>query len=102
MSKDFSTTVSNLEKQANASSEKLSETLQALVSEAQPKTQAQYLLADAKYRAQEALYVTQTTIDAAREGDPEARKKVIKAAAIGAAVIGVCILRRTLIRRRKR
>ena len=62
---------------------------------------ASYLLAQAKYQAEVAAYNALTTLDEARDGDEDARMKVAKAAAIGAAVVGICILRRSMKRRRR-
>ena len=101
MSKTFAQTIQDLQDKASSSNERLSETLQQLVHEIQPQTQLDYLLAQVKYRAEEAIYVALTTVDEARDGDSGARMKVVKAAGVGAAVLAVCILRRSMKRRHR-
>lgn len=101
MSKTFAQTIEDLQNKATSSNEKLSETLQQLLYEVQPQTQLDYLLAQAKYQAEVAAYNALTTLDEARDGDEDARMKVAKAAAIGAAVVGICILRHSMKRRRR-
>lgn len=101
MSKNLQETVSALENQAAESNDKLAQTLQELVYQIQPRTKANQLLAQAKYKAQEAAYVTMTTVDEAREGDRDAQMKLLKAAGVGLAVVSVCVLRRKLRRRNR-
>lgn len=100
--KGFEARMQELEAQLATDGEALSATLQQLSVEAQPRTQLGYVVEDLKYRAEKVTYEVLTTIDEAREGDPQARQEVVKAAAIGVAVVALCLLRRKLKRRRHR
>ncbi len=102
MSKDWQQSVEDLEQKAAASNEELAATLQELVYQVQPRTQLDHLLADLKYRAEQVSYEVMTTIDDARDGDEEARAKLIKAAAIGVGTVGALLVLRKLKRRHKR
>ncbi len=85
-----------LRAQIDASRDKFMKTLESLVHEVQPQTQIAHLNEDAKYVAEETKYKVQTTLDNAREGDPEAIKKVAIAVAVGVGVVGLLVLRHKL------
>lgn len=99
MSKSFDTQVRALESTASASGQALSEAIQQLVYQVQPRTQANILAQDVKYRAEKLNYEAMNTIDDARDGDPDARKKLMTAAAVAVGVLALCMLRRKLKRR---
>ncbi len=90
-----------LEEKARASNQALSDKLSTLMYEVQPKTQAGYLKEDLLYRVKLLQYECMRTIDQAREGDAEAREKLLKVAGVAVGVIGVLCLRRKLVRGRK-
>ncbi len=102
MSKERAEVEASLEEQARVSNAALSDTLQQLFYEVQPKTQLNYLLEDAKYKVEEVKYNVLTTLDEAKDGDAQARSKVLKAAAIGTGVVALMILKRRLKRRKHR
>lgn len=90
-----------LREQIKASRDSLMATLSELQEQAQPRTQAVYLKDNLIHKAQEAGIEALNTVDDARDGDPEARKKVLIAAGVTAGLIALRIIRRK-IKRRKR
>ena len=101
MRKDRQAMVNALETQAAESNEKLAATLQQLAYQVQPRTQVDHLIDNLVYQADKVRYAVVSTIDKAREGDPEARMRVLKGVAVGAAAVGLLVLRRKLKRRRR-
>ena len=67
------------------------ETLQELTYELQPEVQLNHFADKARYEATKVLYSALDTLDAAREGDPDARQKVLQV--VGGAVSVLCLLR---------
>lgn len=103
MSKDsMNATMENLQAKVDANQQAFVNTLQTITYELQPKRQLRYALEDLKYQATKLAYAAMDTVDEAREGDPDARQKVLE---VGGAVVGVLLLltiRRKIKNRRKR
>lgn len=102
MTADQGKKVKKLEEKAQQANRDMSDKLSKLLYEVQPKTQVGYLKDDLLYRLQMLQYQCMTTVDEARNGDPDARQKLLKAAGVGAGVLGLLCLRRTVRRKRKR
>ncbi len=85
-----------LRAQIDASRDRFMKTLESLVHEVQPQTQVAHLSDDVKFAAEETKFKVQTTLDDAREGDPDAVKKVLIAAAVGVGIVGLLVLRHKL------
>ncbi len=92
---------SQLRAQIEESRQKLSESLAQLTYEMQPKVQASYVAEGLKYRAKEAQYNVANTVDDAREGDPEAVRKVLISAGVAAGVFVLGVIRHKIKKRRK-
>lgn len=91
----------DLNAQVASSREALLGTLEELTYELQPKVQAQHFVEDAKYRATQAAYDVADTAQKAKEGNPEARKKILKAAGAVAGALLVLRLRSKMKKRRR-
>lgn len=102
MTADQGKKVSTLENEARTANKDLSEKLSTLLYEVQPKAQVDYLKDDLIYRAKMLQYQCMTTVDEARDGDPDARQKLLKVAGVGAGVVALLCLRRRVRRGRKK
>ncbi len=69
-------------------------TLQELTYVLNPKVQANYALQDLSYQAKKVYFQAMTTLDEARDGDLDAKRKVAAAAGIAVGVVGLLALRR--------
>ena len=101
MSQDRQQIVNALETQAAESNEKLAATLQQLAYQVQPRTQVDYAIDNLTYQVEKARYSLLKTLDEARAGDREARRKVLKGAVVGVTVVGLLVLRGRMKRRRR-
>ena len=102
MTADQGKKVSTLENEARAANRDLSDKLSTLLYEVQPKTQVGYLKDDLIYRAKMLQYECMNIVDDARDGDPDARQKLLKVAGVGAGVVALLCLRRQVRRRLKK
>ena len=102
MTADQGKKVSMLENEARQANKDMSDKLSKLLYEVQPKTQVNYLKEDLIYRAKMLQYQCMTVVDEARDGDPDARQKLMKVAGVGAGVVALLCLRRKVLRSRKK
>lgn len=91
-----------LEDEARKANRAMSDKLSKLLYEVQPKTQVDYLKEDLIYRVKMLQYQCMSVVDEARDGDPDARQKLMKVAGVGAGVVALLCLRRRMARSRKK
>lgn len=102
MSDTSNLTEAQLRSQIQESRDNLSASLAQLTHVLQPKVQASYVADDIKFKAKEATYNVQNTVDDAREGDPEAVKKIAVSAGIALGALALGIVRRKIKKNRRK